>query len=242
MTENRLNQSIANISAFILRNPSCFFSEADIQAIFYDKLKELEELNLFYDTGCSIGLNQYREASEKKYQTYSIHREYGLNNGKSSRVDLAILNPKDIPHIVDPINLKDANNDYLKPDFIFEFGTEKSAKSSETLENHLRKDVEKLGYAEKRGYLIHVQRNYLEGKETASNIEKHDNYTKALSEIIKELSESEKRKIKILYFKVDLGGPKRILKKTGKVKMFKNNVLKGISQENIEKEIMNLIQ
>ena len=190
------------------------------------------------DDDFTSNFTRYGEASDKKYPTFAIHREYGLNKGKSSRVDLAILNPKNIPHIVDPINLKDANNDYLKPDFIFEFGTDKSAKSCKSFYRHLLKDTEKLKFAKKRGYLIHVQRNYLRGKANNANKEKYDQYTQA----IKRLSKNLPQNINLLYFKVDLGGPKRIIKKEGKVKMFKNNVLDGIPQESIKEEIMSLFQ
>jgi hypothetical protein len=86
MTASILNKHIANTLTFILRNPSIFFSEADIQALFYE-------------------------------------------------------------------NLKGSNNKYLTPDYIFEFGTDKSAKSLETLKDHSRKDIEKLQYANKLGYL-----------------------------------------------------------------------------------------
>jgi hypothetical protein len=233
-----VNSKTAETLAFVLRNPAIFFSEADIQALFYEKLRELKDFNSLHDTECTIGLNQKKKESDKKYQTYAIHREYGLNNGKSSRVDLAILNPNDISSIVDPINLKDGNNKYLNPDYIFEFGTDKSAKSCKNFYRHLLKDSEKLKFAYKRGFLIHIQRNYLKGKANDANKDKYDQYTEA----IKRLNEKLPQSINLLYFKVDLGGPKRIIKKEGKVKIFKNGALKGIGQENINDEIMSLLQ
>jgi len=236
--KNLLIEKSEDILTFILKNPAVFFSEADIQALFYERLRELDELKLLYDTGCSIGLNQYENESDKKYQTYAIHREYGLNNGKSSRVDLALLNPEDISSIADPINLKDANNKYLTPDYIFEFGTDKSAKSCKSFYRHLLKDTEKLKFAKKRGYLIHVQRNYLRGKANNANKEKYDQYTAA----IKRLSKNLPQNINLLYFKVDVGGPKRLIKKEGKVKIFQNNSLEGTAQKNIENEIRGLLQ
>jgi hypothetical protein len=235
--KKQLINKIANILTFVLKNPAIFFSEADIQGLFYEKLKELEDLNLLYDTGCSIGLNKHGKESDKKYQTYAIHREYGLNDGKSSRVDLALLNPGDIQNIVDPINLKDSNNKYLSPDYIFEFGTDKSAKSSKSFYKHLLKDIEKLKFANKRGYLIHIQRNYLKGKANKANKDKYDQYTEA----IKRLSEKLPPNIHLLYFKVDIGGPKRLLKKEGKVKIFKEGLLKGIPQKDIHNEILSLL-
>jgi len=234
-----VNSKIAETLDFILKNPSIFFSEADIQAIFYEKFRELEKLNKLYDTGCSIGLNQYGEESDKKYPTYAIHREYGLNNNKNNRLDLAIFDPHYIHSIVDPINLKNNDNKYLTPDYIFEFGTDKSAKSCKNFYKHLLKDTEKLKFAKKKGYLIHIQRNYLKGEANNANKEKYDQQH---TEAIKRLSKNLPQNINLLYFKVDLGGPKRIIKKEGKVKMFKNNVLDGIPQEGIEEEIMSLIQ
>ncbi|HPC39216.1 MAG TPA: hypothetical protein PLF21_07885 [Exilispira sp.] len=60
-----------------------------------------------------------------------IHKEYGHNNYDFARSDLIIFNPETVSEIVDPLNLKKGftKNDYLQPAYIFEFGTEKSAKS-----------------------------------------------------------------------------------------------------------------
>lgn len=127
MDIQEINEEIAKTLVFIMKNPAIFFSEADLQSIFYENLKNIEELNKLCDTGCTIGLNQYGDESEQKYQTYPIHREYGLNDGENSRVDLAIMDSNDITNIQDPINLKNENNNYLEANYLFEFGTDKSA-------------------------------------------------------------------------------------------------------------------
>jgi len=233
-----INEKIAEGLDFILKNPAIFFSEADIQSIFYENLKNINGLNKLHHTGCTIGLNQYGEESSQKYQTYAIHREYGLNDNKNSRVDLAIFNPDDIAKIQDPVNLKDSDNKYLEPDYIFEFGTEKSAQSSDNLFKHIDNDIEKLNKARKGSFLIHIQRNYLRGQNSEGNREKHDAY----QNIVCEKKETLKDNIKVLYFKVDIGGPKRNIQKEGKVKMLIDDKLVGIPQDNIKTEIKKVLR
>jgi len=104
MNESLL-KAISSSLEFILTNPAIFFSEADVQAILYKKISDIPEYASLHDTACSIGLNQFGDPSGSMYKTNLLHREYGVNDGKGSRVDIAILNPSDISNITDPINL-----------------------------------------------------------------------------------------------------------------------------------------
>ena len=227
----KIKPKLAEILEFVVKHPAIFFSEADIQAFFYEKLKTIDGLNKLYPTASSIGLNNKGELSKKTYETFAIHREYGVNKMPNSRVDIAIFNPDSISTITDPINLKNGKGEYLTPDYIFEFGTEKSAGSLSNLTKHLTNDIKKLEKANEMGFLVHIQRNYLLGKETKNNKAKHDNYVKAINKI------NIPNHIKILYFKVDIGGPKRHIQKAGKVNIYSNGELKGISQNELRDEI-----
>ena len=235
---NIINDCIVSTLEFILRNPAAFFSEADIQAIFYHNLSQLSPFDQLFDTGCTIG-SKGKNISKKTYKTFLIHREYGLNikNRPKSRADIVILNKDDISKIKDPINLKTEDNGYLEPDYIFEFGTDKSASSSSKLSEHLNNDLNKLKKAKIMGYLIHIQRNYLKGNEYQSNKDKHKEYAERL---ISKWQEN-KNNIKLLYFKVDIGGEERQIFKQGKIKMFNGQELKGINQTKIKNTIFNYI-
>lgn len=246
MDESALKQTIAETLEYILLNPSVFFSESDVQSIFYHRLMECPNLGLknLYDTGCTIGLNLNNEPSKAKYKTTLMHREYGLFGHSNARVDLAILNPSDIGSIIDPINLRAEyfSNDekkpelrYLDPDYIFEFGTEKSAGSIDTLEAHLINDIGKLSAAKKMGFLIHIQRNYLKGSDSEANQNKHLNYAK-------KIQREKPEKVKLLYFMVDVGGERRGIYKKGKVKYAVDEDLTGINQKKLVPQILDLLE
>jgi hypothetical protein len=185
-----------------------------------------------HETGCTLG-NKSGTASDKKYKTLLVHREYGINEMPHSRADLVIFNEKDVNKIDDPINLK-SNGVYLDPDFIIEFGTEKSASSIAKLEEHLDKDLEKIAKAKTMGFLIHIQRNYLKGRDSNANQNKHNSYSELFNNKTISISDS---KLKVLYFMVDIGGGSRQIYKKGKVKLFKEGKLQGINQNKLEEQI-----
>ncbi len=242
--EQKIKNLIADTLDYILKNPAIFFSEGDVQAIFYARMMADPDLNLgkLYDIDCSIGLNNSGKPSDTNYKTTLLHREYGTNHRPNSRIDLVIFNPDDVRHIIDPINLKrdDPNNTnkqiYLSPDYMFEFGTDKSAGSNKVLKTHIVNDLEKLDNAEKQGYLIHIQRNYLLGKNSDRNKLKHDTYAETLA-----LELVNYPNVKVLYFKIDVGGVKRSLYKEGKVKFFMNGNLQGVNQNHIKQAILNAL-
>jgi hypothetical protein len=246
METDDLKRTIAETLEYILLNPAIFFSEADVQSIFYHRLMESTDLGLknLYDTGCTIGLNKNNEHSQTKYKTTLMHREYGLNCYPKARVDLVILNPSDIGSIVDPVNLRAECFDnesskmrlkYLEPDYIFEFGTDKSAGSDKSLDEHVENDLKKLNEAKKMGFLIHIQRNYLKGPDSEANITKHKKY----AEIIRD---KKPDKVKLLYFMVDVGGGRRGIYKKGKVKYAVEGLLSGINQNNLVPQILKLLE
>jgi hypothetical protein len=246
--EQKIKNLIAETLDYILKNPAIFFSEADVQAIFWSRLMTDPALNLhkLYDTSCTIGLNNKKIPSKSKYKTTLLHREYGTNFKSKARVDMVIFDPIEVGQIIDPINLKkydscgtnqpvkNRKKIYLTPDYIFEFGTDKSAGSNKDLAAHIKKDLEKLHHARKRGYLIHIQRNYLLGRDTEKNTGKHKEFAKTIESI-----KNKYNNVKVLYFKVDVGGEKRGKYREGKVNyIFKGN-LKPINQNKIKETILN---
>ena len=234
-TFDKLASCVAITLEFILKNPLIFFSEADIQAIFYQKLTESKELKKLFETNVSLGMKG-ESLSKKHYKTLLVHREYGLNDMPNSRADLVIFSQKNVKQITDPINLK-IQNEYITPDYVFEFGTEKSASSLSNLAEHICNDLEKLRKASITAFLIHIQRNYLIGNDNTHNKGKHDKYVN----FVKITSMLRPFKIKLLYFKVDLGGSKRQIYKQGKIKMYNGEKLIGINQNKIKETIKNYL-
>jgi hypothetical protein len=55
--EQKIKNLIAETLDYILKNPAIFFSEADVQAIFWSRLMTDPALNLhkLHDTSCTIG-------------------------------------------------------------------------------------------------------------------------------------------------------------------------------------------
>lgn len=241
---DEISKKVAFILDHILKNPAVFFNEGDIQAMFYTELRQIERLKKLYKTGCTIGKNQNDVVSKQCYKTYLIHREYGINWGcqeqekPKHRADLVIFNEHDIKSITHPLDLKKEDNSYLEPDYIFEFGTEKSAGSADVFGAHIENDLKKLMTANKRGFIIHVQRNYLLRGHSSANKEKYDKYISQIVENINRISgQTGSSKIIPLIFKVDIGNPgKRIVRK-GKIQMFNGKKMKGINQKKLRESI-----
>jgi hypothetical protein len=170
-----INESVAGVVAFLCRNPTVFVSETDIHVLMMRELMKIPALDpdrLLHATSLSIGQNQYRLPSKSKYATMLVHKEYGHNTGRGERSDIVIFDPSDVAVIDDPINLK-AGRKYLKPSYIFEFGTEKAAGTVEKFEEHMRSDLRKLSGAREAGYLIHIQRTYARSRLGTKTLDAH---------------------------------------------------------------------
>jgi len=244
--EKEIKKSTHKALVYVLSNPSVFFSEADIQSIFYKYLTEIDELSELQDTACSIGVNQNGDPSPLKYKTTLIHREYGLNKDEEKsiqgrmRVDIAIFNESEVNDIIHPINLKKKGGKYMTPDYIFEFGTEKSASSIEALKDHVANDLTKLSGAKNRGFLIHIHRNYLKGPNSERNRKKFIKYWEHFDIHI---NTNALDKIKILAFQVDVGGDNRRVSKGGKIRMYEQGIgIKGVNQNKIADKLKGYLQ
>ena len=146
-TKKQIDEAVAEFCADVVQEPLLYFSEADLQQILTEKLRRIPELARLVDTGLERG-----KGSNAKYRTSLIHREYGA--GESRRWDIAILDPKDVAQ-VERTNLDLGPQKYLPPVFAFELGTEKVA----NIEEHLKKDLEKVESASGHGYIIHIFRD-----------------------------------------------------------------------------------
>jgi len=233
---DEINKAIVNTVDHICKNPLIFVSETDIH---YFAMRELMKIpclkpEKLYPTNCTIGLNNKGRPSPQKYKTVAIHKEYGHKDLPRARSDIVILNPKDISKINGPLNLK-SNGRWLVPEYIIEFGTEKSAKGSKDFMKHLNNDIKKAKKSKKRGYVIHIQRNLCKskGKKLANNRSKYEGY----SNVIKKAFERTNHCIRLIVLIVNIGNRKRAIYKEGKIKIFKNGQFKAINQNSIKHEI-----
>jgi len=233
---NEINNVLSEEISFICKNPLVFVSETDIHAMIYRKLRGIQSLNLLYDTNCTIGRNYKGLPSNNKYKTYLVHKEYGINGMSKSRCDLVILNPDNIRNIDDPINLK-TKNGWIKPDYMFEFGTEKCAQSDVVFEKHLKNDLRKLQQCNKKGFLIHIQRNFCQ-KYVGKNKPKIKKYASKIKSVISNQSISKaikSKRISILIIIVDIGSGKRNL--ISKIGIYENGSFVRININELENKI-----
>jgi hypothetical protein len=145
--KGQINAKVAEVCEEIAYQPMLYFSEADIQQLLVERLRQIPELSEPLETSVPRG----KEAKGKKYKTSRIHREYGAGEGR--RFDVVIFSPENVKAIDCP-NLE-CKKDYLKPQYVFELGTEKTA----DILTHFRADLDKLKEATEIGYLIQVYRD-----------------------------------------------------------------------------------
>jgi hypothetical protein len=220
---NHLNEIITKL----LKNPLMFVSEADVHKFVMWELMKIKELNPenLVETSCSIGINNAGVPSKVGYKTTLIHSEYGNQLKKKERSDIVILNIEDVKKIDDPLDLKtddlQGNKNWIIPDYILEFGTEKSAKSAEKFKEHIEKDLAKIANSKVNGFLIHIHRNYIKSKEgyLKLNKAKIDEYIQRYAQVIKN-NEIDQDKIRVLIAIVDIGNEGR--RATSKIRLLKD--------------------
>jgi len=234
--EDKIIDVLADALDYICKNPLIFVSETDIHSLVTAKLMKIPGLGPrdLYDTSCSLGLNKDGKLSKSKYKTMAVHKEYGHRDIRHARSDIVIINPDELAKIDDQLNLKHGGN-WLVPDYIFEFGTEKAAKSETVFKEHLESDINKVSRSKKKGYVIHVQRNLcqLQGGRLSANRSKYEGYSK----VIKDAVNPNPSKIKILVILVDIGNAGRPIFREGKVKIFKTDKFVGVNQKSLKEEI-----
>lgn len=205
-----------------------WFSEGDVQSEIYSTLMKNEELNKLIPTKVSIGKNGNNMLSETTYDTNCLHREYGIENFPNSRCDLVVFDECDIKNITDLINLKN-NNDYLKPKYMIEFGTEKSARTPALFQEHITNDIKKVKEAKKIGYIVHIQRAY-------------DEDYKEYCEVLNNLDLTDE-KVKVVFLWATIGSDKKRITKSGKIKLYYKDekVFKGVNQKDLSQKILEIL-
>lgn len=143
ISKDDIDNAIAKTCIEIIQEPLLYFSEADIQQLLVEELRKIEAFKELYQTLIHKGKN-----SKSFYKTSLLHREYG--GGGGTRIDIVIFSENDVKKI-DDLNLK-IGNKYVKPEFAFELGTEKTI----NIKKHLINDVKKLSKVRKTGYIIHI--------------------------------------------------------------------------------------
>jgi len=229
----------------LLKNPLMFVSESDVHKFVMWELMKIKALgpDNLVNTKCTIGkYKDKKPPSKDKYKTTLIHSEYGHEDIDYARSDIVILNENDVKEITNPLDLK-IGNKWIQPDYIFEFGTEKSAGSKDDFKKHIKKDLKKISNSKVKGYLIHIQRNYVKSKDgrLELNKKKFDNY---LTEYINVIKKKRYINIKVLVAIVDIGNEDRIVR--GKVRLLKdpfgNPYFDPIDQNDIEEDVINLLK
>jgi hypothetical protein len=145
---NQINQILFQFCHDVINEPLCFFSEADLQAMLY------KELNSKFSKPITTNYNKGPNSKEK-YQTYQVHREYGVKDKPYARMDLVIFSEASISKINNPnLTIKQNNKEeYLVPEVGIEMGTHKTT----DYKKHLDGDIEKLNGLN-RGYLVYIMR------------------------------------------------------------------------------------
>lgn len=155
----KINHMIVETIEEICKEPLRFLSETDIHVFLMSKLLQIPDLRRLLDTGIYRG-----EGHKTKYRTIRVHKEYGHADKDWERSDIVIL-PEDLTsiNIQGAASLCSGNdkNSYLPKDYIFEFGTERTANSPATFKSHLEKDINKVKEARIQGYIVDIHRNFV---------------------------------------------------------------------------------
>jgi|ETNmetMinimDraft_13_1059891.scaffolds.fasta_scaffold54670_1 uncharacterized protein YlzI (FlbEa/FlbD family) len=169
--KEKLYEEIAKVVSLVCKNPSIFVSETDIHALMMTALMSISHLNPFKEGNLKY-TGVRRGGAKEVYETMLIHKEYGHNIKSWARSDIVIFDEEQIKNIDDPINLKNGKK-YLKPKYIFEFGTDKSGGVNGYMK-HLYGDFIKLFECQDEGdgFLIHIHRFEIKNNDKVEEINK----------------------------------------------------------------------
>lgn len=143
----KIDRAVADACVEIIREPLVYFSEADVQQLLVERLRQIESLSKMHPTAVHKG-----RGSKGTYRTSLVHREYG--GGGGTRIDVVVFGPADVAQI-DNANLT-SRGKYLRPAYALEIGTEKTSDTR----RHLESDLKKLATrTQGTGYAIHIFRD-----------------------------------------------------------------------------------
>ena len=229
VNEEEIYGKIAKVVHLICNNPAVYFSEMDVHVLMLKALMDIDCFDPFAKrkkglkkTSRSIGVDKNKkEESPDMYRTMLIHKEYGHRNKPRAKSDIVIFDEQGVNSIDDPINLKNGKK-YLTPEYVFEFGTEKSASAIKNYEKHLKGDLKKLSKIENKGFLIHIQRTNVKASTETERFKKNrkriQDYVNSTVKIWGNERKKLKDKVEVLIFFVDIGGERRTVRE--KVRMF----------------------
>jgi len=150
ISKRAIDMAIADVCVQLIQEPLAYFSEADIQALLFERLRQIKHLAQLYPTAVPRG-----KAAKERYRTSLVHREYG--GGGRTRIDIVVLDPADVATIFD-VQLRAPGKRYLQPAYAIELGTEKTVNAKQ----HLGNDLKKLAHCVKKdgvGYVVHIYKD-----------------------------------------------------------------------------------
>ena len=162
MFDKIVKESIKELILELSENPLLHFSEKSLQVRLAAKLVKYPELSTPIQTRLyeryekqMKRLNSNESYLKNALSIAPLQMEYGTNDPRPYRIDIAILNPEEI-RLIDNWQFQKKGK-YLNPLVGIEIGTEKTGmgKISNT---HLRNDESKLKNC-KQGYILTVLRN-----------------------------------------------------------------------------------
>jgi len=162
MFDRIVKKSIRELILEVSKNPLLHFSEKSLQVRLAAKLIKYPELSTPIQTRLYERYEKQmrRLKSNESYLRNALsiaplQMEYGTNDPGPHRIDIAILDPKEIRHIDNWQFQKQGK--YLIPVIGIEIGTEKTG-MGKVSDTHLRNDAYKLRNS-KRAYILNVLRN-----------------------------------------------------------------------------------
>jgi hypothetical protein len=245
MNTRDIDKAVAETVYHVCTNPLAIVSETDIHMLLAHRLMQIKSLSPtdLYATNCTIGRHDSHSISQAKYKTGLLHKEYGISGMPNSRIDIVVLNRNEVSDIDQPLSLK-YKKKWLRPEYAFELGTEKSAGSDVVLKKHLTNDLKKLSFSRIRGYLIHIHRNYCQttGVRLGKNRIKIQEYEKIIKQTIKSIKPDQKQKIRLIVAIIDIGSMGRRIGREGKVKLFLSGKFTGINQKELLIKIKKILK
>ncbi len=188
--KTEIDNAITEVCIQIIKEPLSYFSEADIQRMLVEELRKIKPISKSYPTSVHKG-----KGSKSTYSTSLLHCEYG--GGGGTRIDIVIFDPDDVKYI-DDVNLM-SNNQYLKPVYAFELGTEKTSDALAHFKNDLKKLAGRTANKEGTGYLIHFYKDVTQARTgTKSRAKTEDKILKKFKQVFSFTKTEQMNKVKIL--------------------------------------------
>jgi hypothetical protein len=165
---------VTRLLADVAFQPLLFFSEKTLQFRLAARLLQLPAFSMPIQTSvCTynkaalgrvaksqgVRANGVTSSYASCFSVPPLQMEYGNADLPNARIDLAVLDPIDVPRIANAEGFQDDQGRYLSPLIGAEFFTEKSGSTEAAIQRHLSNDAAKALKC-KHGYVINVFRNH----------------------------------------------------------------------------------